>query len=247
MKGEYLKRNEFLLLSIVLLVFIIIVNSMANFFGGWLQYLFYQGGYGLLLSLIIPLIYVFKYEKADLKELGFKKLDLKGIIIASVFIVFSVGGQLKTKHFEMVSINQMIYLTIPLVMTTFFEEFLFRGFFQTRYEKIFGTIPAIILSGLTFSLYHLGYPSFRSLSMLSTLFLVGMMFALAFKLSGNNLLIAFLVNLPNAILTYLINPQNFTFLGLEAASISLITIIFVVIIVFRVRHKYLKKDYEKNI
>ena len=30
---------------------------------------------------------------------------------------------------------------IPLIMTTFFEEFLFRGFFQNKFEKDFGVLP----------------------------------------------------------------------------------------------------------
>ena len=33
---------------------------------------------------------------------------------------------------------------VPLIMTTFFEEFLFRGFIQGRIEQHFGWLPAII-------------------------------------------------------------------------------------------------------
>jgi membrane protease YdiL (CAAX protease family) len=114
-------------------------------------------------------------------------------------------------------------------MTTFFEEFLFRGFFQIRFEKLFGAVPAVLLSGLMFSLYHLGYPKFRSWNSLLTLFLVGIMFALSFKLSGNSLFTAYFVNLPNAILTYLYNPQNFPDFNLCTAVVSAAVILLLVL------------------
>lgn len=72
---------------------------------------------------------------------------------------------------------------MPLIMTTFFEEFLFRGFFQSKFEKEFGALPAIFVSGLMFSLYHLGYPGFCSFGDILLLFAVGIGFATAYKLS----------------------------------------------------------------
>ena len=66
---------------------------------------------------------------------------------------------------------------LPLIMTTFFEEFLFRGFVQSRVEKLFGCFPAIFVSGMMFSLYHIGYPGFRTWEDLLLLFAVGIGFA----------------------------------------------------------------------
>lgn len=230
LKSQVLKNCKFLLFGILILILIIVSNSIASFFGGYLYYVFYQGIYGIILSTIIPLVYAFYYEKTTLNDLGIKSITKKSIVIAVIFIVFSIGGQLAHKRVNIPSMEQMVYILIPLVMTTFFEEFLFRGFFQIRFERIFGTIPSIIFSGLIFSLYHLGYPSFRRIDGLTTLFFVGIMFALSFKLSGNNLLTSYLVNLPNAILTYLINPEMFPKFTLETFIICFIAIILIMLI-----------------
>lgn len=94
-------------------------------------------------------------------------------------------------------------------MTTFFEEFLFRGFMQSWFEKLFGSIWAILLSALMFSIYHLGYPGFRQIDDILLLFVVGIGFAVAFKISGNNLFISYFVNLPNAFIRYILKPEQF--------------------------------------
>ncbi|MBP2654714.1 MAG: Abortive infection protein [Firmicutes bacterium] len=231
MKREPLNKTRFLLLGVFILVLIIFSNSLANFWGGYLRYIFYHFIYGIFLSIIVPMIYVFYYEKLDIATLGIKPITKKSIIIAVLFICFSVGGQMTHNSLNIPSIKQLIYISIPLIMTTFFEEFLFRGFLQTRIEKNWGVLPAILLSGLFFSLYHLGYPSFRALESLITLFCVGLMFALAFKLSDNHLLTSFLVNLPNAILVYLINPEKFSQFTLQTTIICF-TVIILIILVF---------------
>lgn len=107
---------------------------------------------------------------------------------------------------------------LPLVMTTFFEEFFFRGFVQMRLEKQFGGTAAVVASGLLFSLYHLGYPGFRSAGDLALLLAVGIGFALAFRLSGNNFFVAYFVNLPNAFLTYLFKQEQFPHMTAQSTA-----------------------------
>lgn len=182
----------------------------------------------------MPVWYVRKNEHLTYDAFGIKKIKLKGYIVILAFIIFSIGGQLinlkfKDIHFEMLPLS-----IAPLLMTTFFEEFLFRGFMQTRFEKLFGFIPAIILSGLVFSLYHLGYSGFRSFNEIVLLFFVGSMFALAYKLSGNNLAVSYFVNLPNAFLTYLINYKMFPDFTPTATVMSLIAILIIIyVMVFK--------------
>ncbi|HEX3025692.1 MAG TPA: type II CAAX endopeptidase family protein [Clostridia bacterium] len=223
-----MKKGCWLLFGTAVLLLVIGANSLANFFGGYVYYLFYQGIYGIVLSTLLPVFYVFFVEKGGLNELGIRKITIRSVLVAVLFIAFSIGGQLYKKGFIISSSDYLIMISIPLVMTTFFEEFLFRGFFQIRFEKIFGTVPAVLLSGLMFSLYHLGYPKFRSWDSLLTLLLVGIMFALSFKLSGNSLFTAYFVNLPNAILTYLYNPHNFPDFNLCTAAVSAAVILLLI-------------------
>jgi membrane protease YdiL (CAAX protease family) len=113
-------------------------------------------------------------------------------------------------------------------MTSLFEEVFFRGFIQTRFEKAFGAIPAIMLSGLTFSLYHLGYPNYRNLKLLFVLFLVGMFFAIAFRIT-NNVITSFLVNVPHAIISFI---ENGSYFSTKVSVISVFTTILGLFLIF---------------
>ena len=154
--------------------------------------------YGILFSFLIPL-FLLRKEENVFNFLGIKALGKKQFLILIVFVAFSVGGQLIPIMIKGGTIpwNLLPIGVVPLIMTTFFEEFLFRGFFQNKFETEFGSISAIILSGLMFSLYHIGYPGFRTFEDILLLFAVGIGFATAYKLSGNNLIVAYFVNIVN--------------------------------------------------
>ena len=123
----------------------------------------------------------------------------------------------------------------PLIMTTFFEEFLFRGFVQSRAERQFGCLPAILISGAMFSLYYLGYPDFRTWGDLTLLFVVGIGFAAAYRLSDHNLIVSYFVNLPNAFITYILKYKQFPVMTVSstiAAAITLVLIGFIVLMFY---------------
>jgi membrane protease YdiL (CAAX protease family) len=230
LKKGYNKEIKIMLFSICLEVLLILAIYVANIFPD-LYYLFYNGFYGIILSLIVPIIFLYK-NKENLQSLGFKKLYLRQWTVLIWFVIFSIGGQIiplivagKEIQWSLIKIS-----FFPLITTTFFEEFLFRGFIQTRIEKQFGFIIAILISGLLFSAYHIGYPGFRSGDDLLLLFAVGIGFALAFKLSGNNFYVSFLVNLPNAFLTYILKSNQFPILTISSTIAAIITIVLIVII-----------------
>ena len=56
------------------------------------------------------------------------------------------------KHNLSIKEIALVGMCAPLLMTTFSKEFFFRVFLQLRFENAFGAIPAIILSGLVFSI-----------------------------------------------------------------------------------------------
>ena len=126
-------------------------------------FFFYNLLYGVLFSFLVPLL-VLRKKKETLDLVGVKPLGKKQLLVLVLFVAFSVGGQLIPIVISggVIPWNLLPMGVIPLIMTTFFEEFLFRGFFQTRLEKDFGALPAILISGLMFSLYHIGYPGFKT-------------------------------------------------------------------------------------
>ena len=225
-----MEKAKIMFLSICLGILLILSVYAANVFSN-LYYLFYNGIYGIILSILIPLIILYK-NKENLQSVGFKRLFLKQWLVLIGFVVFSVGGQIIPLIVAGTEIQWgLIKISFfPLIMTTFFEEFLIRGFIQTRVERQFGFIVAIIVSGFIFSVYHIGYPGFRSVNDLLLLFAVGIGFALAFKLSGNNLYVAYFVNLPNAFVTYILKSNQFPILTINSTIVAIITIILAVII-----------------
>lgn len=228
-----MEKIKIILLSVCLGILLILAVYSANTFPS-LYYLFYNGIYGIILSILVPLFILYK-NKENLQSVGFKRLYLKQWIVLIGFVVFSICGQIIPLIVEGLEIRWgLIKISFfPLVMTTFFEEFLIRGFIQTRIEKQFGFIIAILVSGIIFSVYHIGYPGFRTVNDLLILFAVGIGFALAFKLSGNNLYVAYFINLPNAFVTYILKSNQFPILTIYSSigailTIGLIGIIFIV-------------------
>lgn len=84
-------------------------------------------------------------------------------------------------------------------------------------------MPAILISGAMFSLYHLGYPGFRTWRDLLLLFVVGIGFAAAYRISDNNLIVSFFVNLPNALVTYVLKYEQFPVMSVSSTIAAVIT------------------------
>ena len=224
-------KYHFLVITICIEFLIIICISVANLYSEIGFAIFYNIFYGIILSTLVPLIFLSKNQE-DLSTVGIKQLENNHYIILCGFILFSIGGQLIPLLINNIPIrfNLLPICILPLIMTTFFEEFLFRGFIQTRIEKQYGYIVAILLSGLLFSLYHIGYPGFRNFSDLLLLFAVGVGFSIAYKLSNNNLFVSYFVNLPNALLTYLLKSEQFPVLTKLSSIFAGVTIILIIII-----------------
>lgn len=204
----------------------ILIIVVANCFQGVGYAFFYNFLYGLCLSVALPLALAC-YRKEGLASFGIFKPGRRQVLVIAAFVLFSVGGQLIPPILNDQTIQWWLLpmAVLPLVMTSFFEEFLFRGFMQTRIERRFGTLAAIALSGLFFSLYHLGYPGFRTFEDIALLFAVGIGFALAFKLGGNSLFVSYWVNLPNAFVTYVLKFDQFPTLTPESSIYAILTLV----------------------
>lgn len=241
-----MKKWKFILFCCLTELSIIICISIACLFHDPVYYIFYNLIYGIIISVTIPLLILLK-EKNTLKEVGIKKIGGRQLILLFSFVLFSVGGQILPKMIagEPISGNVLPIAILPLIMTTFFEEFLFRGFFQTRIEKEFGWGPAILISGLLFSLYHLGYPGFRTFGDILLLFAVGVGFAVSFQLSGNNLAVSYFVNLPNAFVTYILKHDQFPEMTTESTVYAGITILLLGFILYGFRKEIRKRTIQK--
>jgi len=62
------------------------------------------------------------------------------------------------------------------------------GWLQLRFEEAFGIIPAVVLAGISFCLYHAGYGWFARAHLMS-LFVIGIMMAMVFRMTKNLLIL----------------------------------------------------------
>lgn len=232
------KKIEVILLCILCELAIVAFVSIADLFDNSIYNLFYNLFYGIGVSVILPLL-ILRKEKSTLETVGIKKLGKRQITVLILFVVVSVGGQLIPKVIggETIRWNILPVAILPLAMTTFFEEFLFRGFFQPRLEKQFGAVVAVIVSGLLFALYHLGYSGFRTVSDILLLFAVGVGFALSFKLAKNNLIASYFVNLPNAFITYILKYEQFPKMTVWSSVFAGVTLILIVVLLITLKVK----------
>ncbi|MED9904497.1 MAG: CPBP family intramembrane glutamic endopeptidase [Lachnospiraceae bacterium] len=229
-----MRKIKPILLCIGIEVMLIICVSLANIKPTpVLYFIFYNFAYGMIFSFLVPL-YCLRKEKGTLFSVGIKKMGVRQFVVLIVFVVFSIGGQLIPRMLaeEQIPWQLLPMGVVPLIMTTFFEEFLFRGFVQERIEQCFGWLLAIIISGMMFSFYHLGYPGFRTIGDILLLFVVGVGFAIAYKLSGNNLFVSYFVNLPNAFVTYLLKHKQFPTMYLSTTIAAVITLALILIIFY---------------
>jgi hypothetical protein len=80
-------------------------------------------------------------------------------------------------------IEQLVPLVALALAIGFFEAVFWRGWVLLRLEEAFGIIPAILLGSVLYAAYHIGYG--MPASEMITLFFVGVMFAVVFRLTKN--------------------------------------------------------------
>jgi uncharacterized protein len=206
----------------------VFVNGLAHAFSGTdFFFLFYQGLFILGVCIFLPLWYMSKTNQT-LESMGISFTNWKkAVIYGGIFVVFSMYGRFMGTSVVWPEFNQLIMLIGALLLASLFEEIFFRGFLQTRFEKAFGVIPAVVLSGLTFSLYHLGYPDYRNVQVLTVLFLFGLFLAITFQFT-KNVLTSFIVNLPHAVITFIENQDFFNQFSMIISLITTLIIIFII-------------------
>ena len=100
-------------------------------------------------------------------------------VLQPVFAALQFMGTLAKA--QLPSFEEFLPLSALVLCIGFFEAFFWRGWVLMRLEESFGMIPAILLGSALYAAYHIGYrmPS----SEMIFLFFIGIMFAVAFRLT----------------------------------------------------------------
>ncbi len=109
----------------------------------------------LAASLFVPLVVQLLVRRRPLRELGIGPIaNWRATLILLLWLAVIVVGQLVFRSSAGLPMNVHLERVPRLTLGLFGEEFLFRGFIQTRLEAAHGLPRAWILASLLFGLIH---------------------------------------------------------------------------------------------
>jgi len=134
----------------------------------------------LFLGVYLPTSYVTKELNQRINHLGIKKQHLWISLGISVLISLYYLPRL-IALIPQVEVSELIRHLL-LNLSGLWEVIFVYGWLQLRYDRAFGPIPAVALSALSFTLYHVGTGDTLPIT---TLLIIGLGQAFAFSLTKN--------------------------------------------------------------
>jgi membrane protease YdiL (CAAX protease family) len=130
----------------------------------------------------LPLYWTVVVRKRPLSDLGITTRWLwLSLGLQLVFAILQYRGTLAKTGLP--GLEQFLPLLALSLTIGFFEVVFWRGWLLLRLEESFGLIPAILLGSLLYAAYHIGYA--MPLGEMVFLFFIGLMYAIAFRLTKN--------------------------------------------------------------
>lgn len=181
-------------LAVVALSWLLVVGSIytANVIvgpdiGGGLPYFaLYAVLAATLFGIGIPLYWMVVVRRRPLADLGLT-FRWWGLSIALQLIFASLQFVGTLAQVQLPSFAELVPLIALALAIGFFEAVFWRGWVLLRLEEAFGIIPAILLGSVLYAAYHIGYA--MPLDEMAFLFFVGIMFAVAFRLTKSVLVL----------------------------------------------------------
>jgi membrane protease YdiL (CAAX protease family) len=138
------------------------------------------------LGIGIPAFYTALVRRRPLSDIGITtRLLVPSLILGVLLGAQTYSATVATLHVSW-SIDHLPLVALGLAIGLF-EAVFFRGWLQLRFEAAFGLLPGLLLGALCYSLYHLGYG--MTPGEMAVLFLLGLIFGAAFRLTRNILLL----------------------------------------------------------
>lgn len=146
----------------------------------------YFGVYGVLTATVfgvgLPLYWTVVVRRRPISDLG---LTTRLLGLSLLLQVVCAGLQYipTLGRTQLPPFTQLLPLVALALAIGFFEAIFWRGWVLLRLEEAFGIIPAILLGSILYAAYHVGYG--MPLSEIGFLFIIGVMFAVIFRLTRN--------------------------------------------------------------
>ena len=177
-------------LTAVLVSWILVVGALyaatvlvgTEVWGGIAYFLLYALLGAGICGVGFPLYWTVVVRKRPLSDLGISTRWLwLSLGLQIVFAGLQYMGTLANS--DLPRFEQFIPLLALSLCIGFFEAVFWRGWVLLRLEEAFGLIPAILLGSVLYAAYHIGYA--MPMSEMVFLFFIGVMYAIAFRLTKN--------------------------------------------------------------
>ena len=207
--------------------------------GGMAYFTLYAIVGALLFGVGLPLYWMVVVQRRPLSDLGITTRGLGlSVVLQLAFAGLQFMGTLANT--QLPPFEEFLPLIALALCIGFFEAVFWRGWVLMRLEESFGTIPAILLGSAVYAAYHIGYgmPS----SEMIFLFFIGILFAVAFRLT-KNIFILYPIFQPMGQLVTLIKD------GLKLpvlASLGFIEVLAVMLVLVWLAGRYQKKHSREN-
>ncbi|MBK8903502.1 MAG: CPBP family intramembrane metalloprotease [Anaerolineaceae bacterium] len=154
--------------------------------GGMAYFVLYAVVGATLFGIGIPLYWTIVVRQRSVTELGLTGQRMgPSLVFQLLFSVLLYVGMATTV--QLPPVEELLPLIALALAMGFFEAAFWRGWVLLRLEEAFGIIPAILLSSALYALYHVGYG--MAADEMIFLFFIGIMFAVAFRLTNNILIL----------------------------------------------------------
>lgn len=161
-----------------------IVGSQVG--GGLPYFALYAVVGATLFGIGIPLYWMVVVRRRPLADLGLTfRAWRTSLVLQIIFAALQFAGTLA--NVQLPPWDQLLPLVTLALAIGFFEAVFWRGWVLLRLEEAFGIIPAILLGSLLYAAYHIGYG--MPLGETTFLFFIGVMFAVAFRLTRSVLIL----------------------------------------------------------
>ena len=148
--------------------------------------LFLSFAAALLVGVAGPVVYTTWIRRRPLASVGIGLQDLGrtvrlGLLFAGVQFAITLWG------YDLPDPVDWVPLLVMALTVGLFEAIFFRGFIQGRLEASLGLGPAVYLAAGLYALYHVGYG--MGADEMVFLFALGVVYAIAYRLAGNVLVL----------------------------------------------------------
>jgi len=168
-------------------------------------FLWFAGG--MVLGVAGPVVYTVWLRRRALATLGIGRMHMRSTL-AFGLVLAAVQFGMTLWNVRLPAPIDWIPLLVMSLTVGVFESVFFRGFVQQRLESSLGAGPGVAVAAGMYALYHVGYG--MGMDEMTFLFGLGVVYAIAFRVVGNVL-----------VLWPLLTPLGAFFNNLEAGDITL--------------------------